>query len=29
MKNAVLDTPIRRFSDLPGPAGWPLVGNAL
>src|SRR5437868_6118460 len=22
-------SPTRRLSDLPGPRGWPLVGNAL
>jgi len=29
MKQAVLAPPIRRFSDLPGPPPWPVVGNAL
>lgn len=38
MKHALLDAPVRqatspapprRFSDLPGPPPWPVVGNAL
>ena len=24
-----VQTPLRRYEDLPGPAGWPLLGNLL
>ena len=27
--NPTLAAPLRRLSELPGPKGWPLVGNAL